>query len=667
MLGPKALGGPSILQDFLGSAKPPPGFRDLFNVDIESSVAKKWWDNNLRSIVDAFQRGDRTWVYYDKRGNAYELPFTPSLMNQMDMMNVTYARDGLRRASNAKDAQRWTGLLITATKALERRGGQYTMDVYEKTWADIERAKERALAGSRYAEYANLVQEQTQLARYILGLSEGDPLDPNRATNPLLTADQRSRIARDLAAIAPRIVDETSEFSNPNGDPVLGLMADGGIQTVVDADGNIAEATLDPNRGYLTQGADGRVVLNVVDPAAPGSFVIDPQTGVEKPAYLDATVGAMVRYDGEDVEVRQPISDGDSLPVYAVSGTTPMVGKYSGVTNRPGESKSVDPYIQNGARVALPVRTVTTFERGKPVRWVTVDGVSWLRYVPGEGPAPRIVLEPGVTYDPDKKVWMKGGKEVDPTTDKLAHWWGPEDARAAGGGGPIWGFGAPGANYTTTPTRSDGRFDARPDWMLLSDAERKAGLVRGDLGAIRQQAWDDPWEDNRQFKARLAAPHLVEAEGRRAGGQRNAADVEPTRKGQPGWGPTGGGELAPVALRTAPSLLQTPGKKLALEFDTRRDVGVKPPPAPVLKPAATPSLLEVQPADKKGLGPFRDEGFKLAPLPKTKKKKVAKKPVSKQSLSEADKRRKGAAKPKPKPKPPAAPKQTYQQRIREFG
>jgi len=651
-LGPKALGGPSILQDFLGTAKPPPGFRELFSVNIESPVSKKWWDNNLRSITAAFQTGARTWTYYDPRGNGYDLEFTPSLMQQMDMMNVNYARDGLRRADNAKEAQRWTGLLITATKALERRGGQYTMDVYQKTWGDIQRAKERALAGSRYAEYANLVNEQAQLARFILGLGPGDPLDPRLSNNPLLTAEQRDHIARDLAEIAPRALDETSEFFNPTGDPVLGLMSDGGIQTVVDGDGNIVQAKLDPNRGYLSQGADGRIALNVIDPAAPGSFVVDQATGIEKPAYLDATAGVMIRYDGEDVEVRQEIATGvDTLPVFVSTAATTGIAKADqGRLVQQGAPASVDPYVIDGKRVTLPIRSITTFEQGRQVRWVTVDGQTWLRYVPGAGPAPRLIIEPGVTFDPKTELWMKGGKEVDPTAERVAHWWGPLDSRSAGvTGGDAWGFGAPGASYTTATARPDGRFDARPDWMLVSpDTYKSAPFIDSILDQAREGAWNP---GARGLREQVSASDDAGALGRRRAELSKPTPVIEPRRG-PSWGP-GGSELAPTGFRT-PAFLGT-AKRVALDrLDERRDVGVKPPPVPVLRPTPTPSLLEVP-----SRGAMEGPQLKaLAPLPKVNKKKPSKKkppkkPANKPLIKPSAASREGPAK-KPTKPPPVA-------------
>jgi hypothetical protein len=626
--------GSTVINDVLGSGKAPPGFADLFRVDPTNTAARRWWDNNLRSVVDAFQRGDRTWTYYGKNGKPTELAFTPEIMEQFDVLNLQYARQGLRSADTVKEAQTWTGRIITATKALERRGGQYTMDVYQKTFTDLERSKESALAGGRYAEYANLIIEQTQLARYILGLAPSDPLDPKLANNPYLTEAQRDAISKDLSKLAPRNLDDQSEFYNPDGDPVLGLMGDGGISTQTDGQGNLIAAELDGSRGYLQQTQDGRVVMNVVDPT---DLVYDEATQTMLPSYIKNTVPVKVRVQGQDIIVRQPVTDGGAeLPVWIKStgaaskpstpssfplGDARTGGLYAGPTygpvapsEIPGLSTHTDRYVVGGVGVNVPVRTMQTVERGQIVKWVSIDGTTWKRMGGAETPPPRIVLDEGVILDPQSGKWMRNGVEVDPTS--VAHWWGARVGES--------GDGAPGASFVTRMIGTDGELDSRPTYVINSerDAQRRQDVARAQLvtkyKGMTEQYGSLPSDDSRD---ELLSEQRQRRTGNFDGSERQASAAwHPGKEADDSWAREG--TLLPHELRQAVSMFGSGLKPVAKPTfqtpDARRELGLMPIPKPTLKPPPTPSLQPVQTLKSAKLNPVTKA--KLAPLPKKPKK-----------------------------------------------
>ena len=592
----KQLVGDAALHDIIGSAKAPPDFAGLFKLDISKIADRRWWDNNLRSAVSAFQRGDRTWTYYDKRGNTHELPFSPSMMSQFDQMNLTYSRAGLAGARDMKDAQFWTGKVITATKAIQSRGGQYTMDVYEKTFGDLERQKQAALAGGRWAEYANLTKEQTELARFILG----GTLDPDASTNPYLNASAKDRIARDLAHIAPLQNDANQPGFNPDGDQVLAMMQDQRIQLTVDSDGNAIDGTLDPNSGFLTQLDDGRIVVKPWDVNAAGGSVYDPQLDREVPAYLKQTAPAVIRVNGQDIEVHQPtVDDGAALPVYisrtgAASSPTLKQGASNpiadflgfGAKSIPGAATAVDPYVVNGAFATVPLKTFTTREGNTTVRWVSLDGKTWVRYVPGETAPPRVVI--GSDYSFDGKTWTKDGKAV-AAGDVLgsAHWWGAGDSSAAG---QAWGLGAPGMTYTTRTAHDDGRVDTRPDWMFR---EKKAsGALEYDAGEStsrrRESYFTKEADVDAAVRAARASVSGDSGEFMRTNGPWTTSTTQ-----KPVYGPPTNAMYGPWASGISPVTHRFAGPVLIGDDPASRNVGIKPAPLTTLKPAPTPSLAPV--------------------------------------------------------------------------
>lgn len=612
----KQLATESTLHDILGSATAPPDFGDLFKLDISGLASRRWWENNLRSAVDAFQTGSATWTYYDKSGGAHTLAFDPNMMHQFDNMNYTYNRAGLAGATSVKDAQFWTGRLITVTKQIKTRGGQYTMDVYTKSWGDYERMKEAALAGGRWAEYANLTRQQFETAQFILG-----GMDGASSTNPLLTADQKARIDRDLASIAPRQPDAGLPGYNPNGDAVLQMMNDGRIQLDVDTDGNAIAGQLDPRAGFLTQLADGRVTVQQVDPKDPGVF--NQNTGQQEPSYLSTTSSAVIRKDGQDIEVRQPIFDtanGAYLPVFVSKTGTPsqpaqpagaaLAGAFHaaplpGTAAIPGTAASVDPYVLGGTHVTLPLRTFTTGAQPNLTRWVSLDGKTWVGYSEGAGDTPRIVI--GSDYSFDGKAWTKDGKAVDPV-DVLgsAHWWGIGESKATG---QAWGIGSPGRTYMVRDAQADGRIDTRSDWMFH---EKKAsGATEYDGGDTTTRRKSYFTNDADVAAAAQAARASIIAQTQPSptfAGSDWAAMSKPIAEHFQGSGPWTAGEIIPRAARPSPGgyVSATAGARFAgaMLNPAAKNLGLKPTPAPTLLPLATPALAPIRPGIDDKLTPI---------------------------------------------------------------
>jgi hypothetical protein len=412
------------------------------------------------------------------------------MMHQFDNMNLSYMRQGLSSATSAKDQQMWLSRVITATNTAKRRGGEYTMDMFTKSWGDLEAAKQTAAAAGRYAEYHNLVVQQANLARFILG----GTLDVSASTNPYLTADQKARIARDLAAAAPRQPDATDpETYNPTGDVILQMIKEGDIQVEYDSEKVAVKSTLDPFAGYRTQRSDGVVETVRVDRSDETTKVYDEAMLQNVPVYTKANSHAVVHVAGQDIDVWQPIGE-TSIPVYhsttgAASSPSAGFGQGRLVSQIPGQSLHVEPYHEANGAVTLPLGEFSTREGGRTTHWVSLDRQHWVGYQDGDT-APRIVIGSEYTWDAKAKQWLKGGAAVDAAeVQKSAHWWTNDDSRASGA---AWGQGAPLRNYQTVDARADGRIDTRSNASLVS-GKREAIFTYGteDRAVIRESYFTD--------------------------------------------------------------------------------------------------------------------------------------------------------------------------------
>lgn len=520
-LGPKLIAGISAMQDLLTvgadgkRVKAPPDFGGLFQIDIRSKTAAKWWDNNRREIEHAFMEGAATWTYHDKSGREYQMPFEPDMMGQVDHLNVAYMRDGLRLAKTDKALQAWTGKLITATNSLSSHASHFTMDVYTAQMRELNAAKERAMAGGRYAEYVNLVGAQREWIRKVLGIPAGAPTDIGLSQNPYLSAKEAARIGNDLASIAPQNFDQQDELGyNPTGDPVLSLVQDGGI--VVHADphsGEALSAELDPNRGYVTLDEHGNVTLRTVDPEDPRQWQTntDPETGepISQPAYFTDTVAVHVRINGVDAVVHQPITkpptgnDASSglqgLPVYGHDrGPTSVTGTPGGgyTVSNPVASM-LSGILRNDGRIAtLPTFQTFTIENGHRVVWVSLDGKTWLRYDPAVGVQPRIVLPDNVRLGANGS-WQVDGKDVSPAAVVQlpgVHFWGAAEGGSthtvhARGVSKVTAtpYGGPYQHFITRVVGEDGMVDLRPQSVVEGEqAELAIDTGRKAIGQLEE-------------------------------------------------------------------------------------------------------------------------------------------------------------------------------------
>ncbi|HEY6015024.1 MAG TPA: hypothetical protein VIU37_13505, partial [Candidatus Limnocylindrales bacterium] len=377
--------------------------------------------------------------------------------------------------------------------------------------------------------------------------------------------------------------------------------------SIVKQDGYVIDAKLDPKYGYVTQTEKG-ITLIPTDPGDVTQTIEDPTgTGQIVPAYLVNTAAVTIRYNGEDVTVRQPIVDGGAMmSAYWRTTGTPS-GPATAASLRgsrypiPGPATSVDPLISNGQRVMMPVRSVTTYENGKKVSWVSIDGKEWLRFT-GEGQAPRVVVGAGVSYQDGK--WMKNGEEIDPVATGDARWWGADGSSQSGA---AWGFGAPGTFYESRNIDpKTNTFDGRPSWVIRTEVVDRARRLYGGMGGPTE-AEDGPNAGRRPLNPQreggewdAAQAEKLAIRAARAASQprfpgKEADDRLPFDLGRQREDiafPWNTGEVRPRSQRPAPVL--KPIQRGPLITEDPRDIGVMPKPSPTLRPAPTPELTSVE-------------------------------------------------------------------------
>jgi len=618
-LGPKLIDGQAALADILGGRQAPPGFADLFRIDPNSPAAYAWWKNNLASASNAFRDRASTWTYYDPSGNAYALPFNPGMMGEFDSLDLGYMRFGLSTSQTIRDAQQWVGRIVSASERVQSHGAQLTMDVFDRVWDSLDRAKRMALAGGRIAEYANLSAQQRELA----GAIAGDDAHPG---SPYITLDNRTTILNHVAGIVP--FDRTGAVV----DSVLAMIDSGAIATKVDRDTNlITEARLDPDKGYITQNEAGGFDLVPVDPS---QFRLDPDNEQLIPLYQDDHVLGTVSFMGEDAQVWQPFDDPttakgllEALPVYrdnlTAAGTlTAGRGGRSFGPAQPAADDYPTKVIVGRHGVSLHVFTMFTVEgfgaSRRKVMWVSLGtpgpggpivmtsqqgpggpatyGVkpdTWMRV--GDGVAvPRIVLPANVTFDEGSGKWRVDGKDEGDVRKilGLARFWSSGDAAADGS------LGQPGMKFVMRKTDRMGGLDWRPDAII--DAEERDRLFlsarRFNAPPPRAQREVTSAEEAAVIRRGRPAPTHDELVASRRTELRAAQDVARHR---------GTAELLPVESRSKVPLPRTYG--LSPMDIERRDLAR--PARPAIPPPATAPLAPLKPMPKPELTP-------LAPPPR---------------------------------------------------
>lgn len=666
----KQIGGIGSVKDLVSGGQAPPDIGGLFKIDPTNTKQSAWFHNNLRSIKDALNRQSLTWTYYDKAGRPHELAFDPGMAVELQYQDIVNNQVGIAMTGNdARRRQSFVGKLITSGKQLDTVRGTATMDIYTRQESAIKAAKDRALAGGRYAEYLNLVNEEAQLIRRALGIPDGQPTELGYAQNGALTEGARGRIGRDLAGITPRDPD------HPDGDPVLGLLQDPtpGISFVTDGDGHVVDAQLDPSRGYVTQAPDGSIKLALINTADPGAWTVDPTTGEQVPAYTQNTIRVTIRRDGEDAVVQQPISrpgdpNGLQMPVWQLDTAGYKPGQPA---NAPatapgyhGARTGAPPAVATGMMTrtgAVPLMSTFTKETGNPspIQWASLDGKTWYRIAPGV--QIRVVMDPTVTFKDGK--WQKDGTPLDPAKALgYAHVWGEQVAGGPGRfneqAGGRRDIGAPGVVVPMRTMQYGGvSFDARPDYVIeaeeitnLSPARRAARAAAQRAAGTESEAADvSITRSTLSPEARRARAAAMEAER-----------VTTALEGQRGraWS---SGELQPVSYRALISP-DRPMRELPLAPAPVMPLGSRGgaplrEPAVVTQPASnlipvtpkyTPQPVKLPPLPS--LPPVRtgvaagDIGYRTQPRPIPKPK-----PTSSGGAIAAKR------KPPPAPKPPAAP------------
>lgn len=681
------------LQDLAaGLTKPKPDFAKLLSVDPTDSAEVKWFYNNLTEMRAAAANPNAViWLYRDKSGKEYSVPFTRTALMQMEKLNVEHMYQQVALANTAYKRQTAVSKLITAKNAYDRSLGRATMDVYDKAMKALVSAKERALAGGRWAEYYNLTRQQALLIRDTLGIDPKATTNLSNATNGALNDSQLGRIAADLASLAPRLNDG-SEDDNLNGDPVLGLMtentADRGIPLVLDDDGNAIAGKLDPNRGYVTQLDDGRITIALVDQTDPNAFVQDPVTGVMVPAYTQNSVKVTVRRDGEDLLVTQPITpagEGKQAGVWQLdsAGSDPgrpssaAVGSKAGYVPVPvgGATKPSGSYAQTGT---VAMMSTFTKENGyaQAVQWVSINGTTWYRVAPGTA-APRVVLDSTVKWDAAKGAWMKDGQQLSPAEVlKFAHIWGTQIA-----GGPMafnetagtGGIGAPGTTYVSRENRvqrdaqgnaigGSNSFDARPEYVVEKEELTNLSPEVRRARQAAQKATYGAEEADLEDIAKYLSP-----EARRAATAARAADEQMTRAENVksnAFNYLNGPEVVPAAYRAAQKtiassplgflglgvLMPEPSVAVQPKPFVPAPIVTAPTPVPVtaLAPLPTPAPIQ-QTGQSTG-----DIAYKPIPKPKAPPVKTKPRPQPKTNPN-IPKEDLTPVKPKPKAAPKKAP------------
>ena len=466
-LGPKLIDGTAALVDLLGGGKPPPGFADLFRIDPTAGAAYQWWKNNLRSATLAFSDRRTTWTYYDPSGNAYVLPFSPEMIGDFDSLDLAYMRIGLASAENVDDAQTWVSRIISAGEHLQSHGARLTMDVFDEVWDDLERQKQRALAGGRFADYANLAAAQRDWATRIL-------------ESPYITYDDRQKVATRVFAASPRVLDPGKPGHNPGGDPVLGAIADGTIVVRVDpSTGRVLLAVLEDDKGYVTQIEDGSFALVLL---GSDDYRLDPENERPVPKYQDDHVRVTLSHGEEDVSVWQPFSEDGQVPVYRTGDPVRNLlrlpaADYPTVVRSPAD----------GLAAQINVLSLWTRENGAMVQWLSLDGQTWVR---AGDRVPRIVVPSNVAFTADGK-WQIDGQDAAPAqVAALARWWSLGDTRAEGS------FGVPGMTPIVRTVGRDGTIDMRAPWVLNEErAARRRALVEAPWKLAETRPEPTPFTD----------------------------------------------------------------------------------------------------------------------------------------------------------------------------
>lgn len=664
-VGPKLISSKYTLSNTLG----------LFSIDPTASrkaiaEAKKFLDFNKQSLGNAVRAGDQVWLFQDPRkpgavvpgqhpdgspmldakgkpvmvrGSAY-LPATNEAYsnllsveaaNWQGMAEFNLSRGkhgdyvyGLKRAAEALDAARLAD-------------GQ----AREQNWQDWYEATAKAVDGlTKQGQYGEAVALATDLARR-LAAETGNPYLDDTRRNVLDSLGEK--LARN--PLIPRV------------DPATGNLIEGAISMA------------DLQRGTVTLNAGWHHVLKGNDSGMPDYG----------PVFDERQDGS---WEAEHVTVHTTF--GGELVTGEVKRSAAPVASRAHVTTPEGQ-----------AIVEIPGSTeMVSFpdEHGRIVRAYSVDGRTWIRPSPGQ-PAPILQINAALSEarqaDGTKQLVDENGEVVfkvgadgtwSPSAaymeahrdESLVDWYGAADYRMgiqtrsrATAEGDRAGLiaarsflgdrssdtgvfvGGPGQRMMLADTSPSGVVNLTPSlWgvPVMNDPTRRRGDERPldtGPGAIRRSP--------------TLTTGLVAADERRLGASRPRSASEDI-EGRRGAG---------FATARLPS--DTPQRYDGVSVRPRVPSAVQLPPVRKSLPALTPPKALAIPnrATMEGLAPLKK------PSPPSLKRKTTKitppkpKRPSKASLAAADKRRRASTRRKtpPRPKLPPAPRQTYQQRVAEFG
>lgn len=443
-------------KDVNGKPIPKGALDDLLRLDAANVTDRNWYNNNRRLLDQSYDLGAATWLFVDKKGNRYVLPFNGELYRTFIEAGELGFRAWMDTAKTPKEAQTATGMWITSQQRLLRLNQDITMEDYRDNFRVLERAKQSALASGDIGLYLSYTEQQRLLVRGALGiLDEDTPTDVAHATRPLSSSDLSS-IASDIDAISPYQPNPPTAAGqdpmNVKGDkliwaatPEVGIIKYNTVRTP-DGQNLITDLTIDENRGFFTQKPDGRMelVTHVDSPDLFAPVTLADETVV--PAYRQNLTPVVTYQQPEDrwtnaADEANRVNLGPGTPVAAgvnvwvAPSQTLQAPMYVKVQNLGGKPVVVNAAAQGtqtttkttqvvGPAGATNINTATTRPVGFQFAptgsgpriwsqrikswgpggyewstWVTTErpgtkGAIWIRLPDGSGVVPRVVLDP---------------------------------------------------------------------------------------------------------------------------------------------------------------------------------------------------------------------------------------------------------------------------------
>lgn len=261
-------------KDVNGRSIPKGSVLRALTINASNATERGWFNKNVARLSAAEQLGATTWLFLDKNGNEYEIPYSADLHRQFLTAGIA-AWDAWRiNAKTPKTALQAAGERFSKEKALASLNRGLVMDEYSDRFAALERDKQDALLTGNIATYIAATRQQQLLIRDAGGI-DGDPsivaTSRENMTAPL-TPEQLDRLASDIDKIAPFQPDPLNPDDplNMDGDRIMWAISNGVLtfDQYQGVDGTPAVRNVqlhdDVARGvgaYWTQNAGGQTVL----------------------------------------------------------------------------------------------------------------------------------------------------------------------------------------------------------------------------------------------------------------------------------------------------------------------------------------------------------------------------------------------------------------------